>query len=295
MKAAIKKNYGLNLELERQHVNEKTDWVYGALSAPCITDIPAGERNLYLPKGEIQNKGEDKFDCASRGPLNILETKFTWLLRNKKLLPENEAWLRANGYVVVRDGLEWIEFSDCFVAQNSGTVPGLGNSLIKPLDAIHNAGLIPKALLPQIESAAEYYDPKRITPQMIGLGLEFKRRFTINYERVNAVHYAYLLQEDLLNVAGHAWPTPKKGEYPMTDEAFNHCFILFNLPAFLAFDNYIDSVDGDFIKKLAKNFKFLDYGYRVYIASQVPQKKRNWLADFFKSLYDVWLKPVFKR
>lgn len=255
-------NHGLNLALERAQESEK-DWKFGAFSKPALVVIPIDERKDYLPIGEIQKGKEDFFDCASRGPNNVLETLFTYMLRMKLLTPENEAWLFDKEYI---DAGGRLTFSDRFVAVNSGTTRE-GNSLKAPLEAIRKHGLIPKRLLPASPDMTfdEYH--KGITSEMRSLGKEFAERFTINYEKVFEPHYAELLKEEMIVVGGFAWASPVDGEYKRTDADPNHCFILWNLPAFQAFDNYLDT-DGDFIKKLAPDFNFIDYGYRVYIASQ---------------------------
>src|SRR3990167_5196160 len=135
-------NKGMNWKKELAEQSSE-DWLLGGTGLACIAEIPEEERELYLPKGERQNIGEEKMDCASRAPLNMLEAKFNWLIKNKKLSLGNEMWLRVNGYL--DDG---IRFSDRFVAINSGTTRE-GNSLKAPLDAIRKQGLIPKATFPQ--------------------------------------------------------------------------------------------------------------------------------------------------
>src|SRR3990167_4810918 len=93
------KNYGIDWEREIKERSDEEDEVYGAFSTPCIAIIPENEREQYLPVGERQNIGEEKMDCASRSPINTLETKFNYLYQNKKLRPENLKWLEDNGYV----------------------------------------------------------------------------------------------------------------------------------------------------------------------------------------------------
>jgi len=41
--------------------------------------------------------------------------------------------------------------------------------------------------------------------------------------------------------------------------------MIFALPMFYGFDNY-EEINGDFTKKLAPDYNFLDYGYRVLIS-----------------------------
>ena len=170
----MEKQYGLDLVKELLD-RRPEDWEYlGGVSQKCIAQIPLEERESCLPKGERQDIGEEKMDCASRAPANLLETKFNWL-HNQNLLPKKAvSFLAKNGYVT-----PWgIEFSDAFVAIKSGTTRQ-GNSLIAPIEAIHKHGLIPKSMLPQVNSFDAYYDPKRITPAMENLGKKFLTYFQI--------------------------------------------------------------------------------------------------------------------
>lgn len=265
------KNYGLDFDRELREQKEE-DWVFGS-TAPdvtCLTDIKEGDRDRYLPAGEVQKGIEDMMDCATRGPLNILEAKFNWLLYNNKISAENVAWLKANGYVN-KNGA--VEFSDAFIAILSGTTR-TGNSLKGPLEAIHRYGLVPKSKLP-LEGwmrFEDYHDPKRITQELKDLGDDFIHRFTINYVRVVGSDFEHLIKADILDVAGYAWPKPRDGEYPRSSSKPNHCFVAFRTPKWYIFDNYIDRVDDDFVKKLAGDYALVDYGYRVLVSKEtVPE------------------------
>lgn len=267
-------NHGINWELEKAQQKE-TDWVFGSASPKCIALIPNGERDLYLPKGEIQRGKEDTLDCASRAPVNLLETKFNYLLRNGLLPKTHSDWLIDNGYVTVHG----VEFSDAFIAITSKSTRQ-GNSLIAPCDAIHNFGLIPKKILPLVPTMTwdEYHNPERITPAMYDLGKRFLERFNINYERVLEKDYGTLLEQDILDVGGFAWPEPVNGVYEPIDLNPNHAFIVYKAPKYFAFDNYPDSFDGDFVKKLSPNYDLIDWGYRLFISinQSVSAKQTFW-------------------
>ncbi|MFA6314996.1 MAG: hypothetical protein WC648_01320 [Candidatus Paceibacterota bacterium] len=265
-------NHGLNIELERQQQSE-TDWRFGGFSQPCIAVIPEELRFDYLPVGEVQRGIEDMMDCASRAPINISETKFNWLYRNNKISNENKKWLEDNGYV--QEGS--VTFSDAFIAILSGTTRQ-GNSLKAPLQAIENNGLIPKSKLPYNSEMtwAEYHDPNRITQSMKDLGKEFKRRFPMNYEVVEEIHYSELYEGDLLVQAGFAWSEPIDGIYPSTDNAPNHVWVGISRPLHTIFDNYIDTVDSDFIKRLAPDYDMFEYGYRIFFSEVVKPKLTFW-------------------
>lgn len=261
-------NYGVDLTKEMMERSDE-DWRFGGLSQPCIASIDLQDRRRYLPLGEVQQGKDDMMDCASRGPINILAAKFTYAFHNNLFRPESKQWLQDKGYVV--GGL--IDFSDAFVAINSGTTR-TGNSLKAPLHAIHKQGLIPKWLLPLNKEMTfdEYHDPARITQGMRDLGKDFAERFLINYEQVDETFFPEALKDDFLNVAAFAWPAPKDGIYPRVDTQPNHVFALFE-PRYFAFDNYIDSHDGDYIKHLAPEYSFYDYAYRVYISGEGQQVK----------------------
>ena len=270
------RNYGLNLKRQQEELSDK-DYIFGGLSKACLTaKMPIGERGLNLPQGELQNIGEEKFDCVSRMAINILETKINWLLKENKLSVENTKWLNDNGYITIHG----FSASDAYIAIKSGTTRE-GNSLKAPLRAIENWGLIPKKLMPQLATWEEHHDLARITAKIEALGLEFRKRFTINYEKVYEQDYPNLIQKDLLGVGGYAWPVKISGEYGKSSYSPNHAFMVYQ-PLYYAFDNYIE--DGIFIKKLSRDYDFVDYGYRLFIASE-QVKKLSW----FQRLLE-WLK-----
>lgn len=280
------KNKGLLLIKEAQDTSAE-DWQFGAFSKPCLASVPEQDRENYLPQGELQFGKEDFMSCATLAPINVLASKFTYGIKNKLFSPENIKWLFDKGYT---DEQGRCDFSDRFNAILSGT-SRQGNSLIAPIKSIHSDGLVPKPMLPANGSMTwdEYHDPEAITPEMIGLGAEFIQRFQINYERVLEIHYPELLKDDCFVVAGYAWSIPVDGEYPRTDNYPNHAFMLYKNPAYYIFDNYYDEGrEGDFIKKLAKDYDLMDYGYRVYISSEGQPKKINPIKDTIHKLWDFF-------
>lgn len=264
------KNYGLDLERETQERDDERDWMVGAADEPrrtCLAEIPPVEREHYLPAGEVQRSdNDDMMDCASRWLVNVIEAKFNYLLANDLITSANKRWLIDSGYLTERG----VEFSDAFVAINSGTTRR-GNSLKAPLEAARKHGLVPKHRLPlQPDMTFEqYHDPDRISGSLRALGLQFTDRFTINYERVPARDFATVYDYDMIGMAGYAWGEPDSdGVYQPAPYPPNHAFAAVRAPEHVIFDNYIDSTDGDFIKRLAPDYGLLDYGYRVYISSQ---------------------------
>jgi len=276
--------YGLDLKKEAEQVSDK-DWILGAVSVKGIAENI--DFKTYLPAGEVQRTSKsDTMDCATRSPMNILETKLNYLVKNYAykdcLSPENFQWLQDNGYIG-EDGT--VELSDAFTAILSGTTTR-GNSLKAPLESMRKDGVIPKKLLP-MESWMSWYDyhkKSRITPLMKELGKEFIKRFPINYEKVMKGDFFNVIKWDILNVAGYAWTSPRNGIYPRTTQAPNHAFVYFEIPAYQIFDNYLDT-DGDFIKHLASDYNLLHYAYRVIINEVVEFKKKDMTTEQLKNAY----------
>lgn len=271
--------HGLDLQREYEAHTEK-DWVFGSASKKCTVFIAENERYNYLPLGEVQRGVEDTMDCATRAPLNVLETKLNFLYNNDLFDVETLKWLIKNKYIT-RYG---IELSDAFNAIKSRT-SRTGNSLKEPIHSIHKDGVIPKSMLPLEKSMTweQYHDPKRITAKMEKLGQEFLKRISINYERVYANDWEELLKDDMLIVAGHAWSKPVNGIYLRTDKRINHAFMNVKNKYFI-FDNYIDSFDGDFIKHLAEDYKFLPYGYRLFLKLNEVEKEVLWYLDIWNRI-----------
>ena len=277
------KNYGLNLKLELEQQSD-ADWKFGSISED-LAQIPEEERINYLPKDELQKGLEETFACASYSPLNLLEMKFNYLLRNKKLSFENQMWLNEKGYI--ENGK--VNFSDRYTAVKSGTTEE-GNSLIAPLNSIRKDGIIPESLLPKTDDMtfAQFHNKEAITGVMEMLGKDFASRFFINYEKVLSKDYPKALKKDMIGVAGYAWPEPIGGEYPRVEAQPNHAFMLLKTPPYFIYDSYPDTYDGDFIKKLASDYSFLSYGYRLSVNQKaiipvkpLSQKFKEWLDYHF--------------
>lgn len=281
-----------NFDIEKQRADESIDdWVFGALSQPGIVSIPAELREEYLPIGEEQFDAFTDFnDCASRSPVNHAEALFTYHYEHNMKL-DNKKWLEQKGYI--QNGK--VAFSDRFIAVLSGTTHS-GNSLKAPLQAIHSKGLIPKKLLPKEDwmKWEDYYAP--ISQELIDLGQEFLKRFTINYEQVEVRHFSDVLPDDCVGVAAHAWEKPIDGVYPKSNGTFNHAFLLYDLPKFQAFDNYREfnpetgtMNTGDFTKNIAPDYIFYPLGYRVIISAENVPSDLSDLPAWQKNPLWAWL------
>lgn len=273
------KNYGFDIQRELKE-QDGTEYLGGVFSLPDLAKIPENERENYLPIGERQNLGSEKNTCVSNLWINLAETKMNYLLDKDLISKENRIWLDGNGYLIKVGDKFKFEGSDRFVALLSNTDPYSGNSLKSPLQTLHESGIIPKSMFPQIESLEEYYDKTKITQEMLNLGLEFLKRFKINYEKINE-EVAGLI-DDMDGTGTFAWPVIEKGVYPKNDNPFNHAImrirrrILVVSPLKMTirvFDNY-EETPNDWIKDLASDYKFMPYGYRLVI-NETPNKVKQ--------------------
>ena len=275
------RNTGFNLGRQLRE-KKPTDYKLGAMTPRCLVPVSKDEFLKYLPPGEVQVGKEDFSDCASRSPINNLEAKLTKFIT---IYPNHDftKWLYSKGYVVSGKVL----LSDRFIAILSGTDRD-GNSLVGPLHTLHKVGFIPKKLLPRESTMTfdEYHDKSKITPLMIDLGLESLTWVDITYWETDLK-----AKDDIACTAGHAWPYPKNGVYPRTDETFNHAFI--TVPEYVAFDNYPED-ENDFIKDLASDFKLLP-GYRLVLQLKKKPteteiyKASNWFTQILNHIWTTVL------
>ena len=259
---------------ERERAEQDgTEYQFSGGAPECAAMIPMGERIQYLPRGESQNIGEEKSTCASRGPDEDLEAKMNFLYQNDLLPFVHRAFFAGNSFIV--DGK--IEISDAYIGILSGTTR-TGNSLKAPLQAIHDFGIVPKKLLPQLSGFDENLNPARITDEIKAIGKKSLELFDFNYDQMVAKDFSETMEKYMIVVAGHAWPLPIDGVYPRTERRINHVFLGVK-PEYLIRDSYKD-VGGTYLKQLAPDFKFFDWGYRIYITIKNPRKKKGFWEGF---------------
>ena len=284
------KNYGLNLEKEKLEESIE-DWVFGSTSPECIYSIPMKDRIDYLPKGELQKGLEDFQDCVTRAYLNILESKLTYAYRRGLISLKGRKFLNDNHFINYYNGVPSVELSDRYIAILSGTTRE-GNSLKAPVEAIRKYGVVPKNLLPANSKATwdDYHDKSKITKELKDLGQEFLTIWPINYEQVYTGDMEELVKKDFMSIALFAWPEIKNGEYPKSSSQFNHAVAGFALPSTFIFDNYPDDAkDGEWIKKLAKDYIFYKYGYRVFFTVENDPDEYRSLLEKLLGLYKTLL------
>jgi hypothetical protein len=140
-----------------------------------------------------------------------------------------------------------IRLSNEIPALLSGTTRN-GNSLKGVIDWISNNGIFPQSVLledfPMSWSA--YYDRSKITPEMLAIGKESLEYLTINYTIIT-----------------------DKSQYPKYSGGIK----------WEIFDNYLDPVDGDFVKRLAPDYIIAPYGYKVILQEIIINVKKNIMLE----------------
>ena len=265
-------NYGIDLGKQKQDESNE-DWMFGAVELPdiapelnglvvavyawgihingiyqrvfyainhCVSMIKLGFEK-YLPKGEIQNDKAEKMDCVTRGFNNKIEEKLNYALEKGRLPKETIKFFEDNGYII--DGK--FSLNDRIPATLSGTTEK-GNSLKAPIDTIRKIGIFPKNIINQYGlTFSQYYNKNDINKEMLNIGLESLKHLSINYLTVNLNNFK--------DFAGDI--------------------------KYLIFDNYVDTFDGDYIKRLAEDYNFYYYGYQVIINTL---KKKDMAEKFVK-------------
>jgi len=160
----------------------ETDYQLG--SSPVVKEVlnPSLNWKEWSPEHEIQaKKYYDTLSCVTYSALDAIEYIFIYRLNKGQVSPQDVKWLQEKGYF--QNGL--INFSERFTAI-LGETTSQGAYQYKVGDAIRKFGLIPESMfnapIEEVRSQAEFLDKTKITPEMYTLGLEFVKRFPINYE-----------------------------------------------------------------------------------------------------------------
>jgi hypothetical protein len=246
------------------------DFVAGS-NSPIQSDLNVDNWIDYKPEHELQNTGGfETFTCVSFSANDILETLFMYYLRNNMISPQNTRWLVDNGYF--RNG--FINFSDRFVAIN-GKTETIGAYQYLVGDGINKNGLIPESMLPMGgHNQSEYLDSNVITKEMVDLGKEFLKRFTINYEWVDDLKDA--LKKSPVQVvvrwANYTNPTD------ILDPTGNYCHAVM---AFKETDDYIEINDSytQEIKRYAVDQPISFMAYHLTINNENTMDTNKFIKD----------------
>src|SRR3990167_11334674 len=237
----------------------------------------------FLPTDERQKfRDFDSFGCASFSCLNSIETQFRFLIKSNLLRAEDIQWLKDNGYF---DEQGHINFSDRWLVVLSNTKPRVGNYLHAVWDAARKFGLVPQGSVPFNENWTEnqYYDKNDFPKEAYKLGLEFLKRFYVQYERVSTddTSLKKALEQAPIQcgvATCQPWETEQAIHY--CGLPANHAVILtrIDLVKFL-FDSYLP-----YSKQLARAYK-IDFAYKGVISPIVSvggEKKEKFV--FTKNL-----------
>lgn len=245
------------------------DWQLGDAEFGREVVIANGDWTPYLPTGEEQAlAGLETMSCVSQSACKNIEMIMNKMLEDGKISPANRDWAKANGYF---DGNGHWNFSGRAIAKLSGTTRN-GNSLKNVGETIRKIGLAPESKWPFVAGMTwnEYY--KYPSGEVIKLGRDFLERFQINYEVVPEAQFAEGFKYAPLQTAAHAWCSLVNGIFQRCNGALNHAISIFKRDSNLItsiFDHY--KLNGSFIKLAAKDFNFMDYGYRYLITEKNPQ------------------------
>jgi len=244
------------------------DYLFGVSAIDNFIKVESGDWTPYLPKSEKQRQGFESMCCTNFSSTSAIEMLLTRLIDEKLLSVGNLKWLQDNGYI---DDSGHINFSDRFDALVSGTKPSEGNSLKGVADAKHKYGLIPEKLLPWVDNETTYFDKSKITPQMYSIGLEFLKRFPINYEVVYRQDFQEALKVSPLAAAVFAWNGQNNGVYFKVPNTINHAIsIIKPIPTtWSIFDSY-----PEFVKLLSSDFNYYSYAIR-YIVREITGLPNN--------------------
>lgn len=273
----------------------------GVIFDPKPTDFVSGDGNLgslparnwvpnnnwlsYTPKGERQSgNGFDTNDCTGFALTNSCECQFKYMRLNNLVSVDNLAWLSQNGYL---DENGDCNFSDRALGAMAGT-SSKGNSLNTVAQTARDGGLIPESKWPSVfTNYADYY---KLPPQeLLDLGQEFKKRFTISYEYVpsganpddmtGAPFYSALA-----TCSGWQFDNPVKWCGITTT---NHAIVELKQNPYSIFDSY--TTNGSFIKNLGAGY-IIPFKYRVYLAQSEDQpinSKSMYLANDHGTIYEI--------
>jgi hypothetical protein len=272
------KNYGLLPDLRSQEMKDR-DFIFGAdngvnkvvlmpdLSWFDDTLIPAKQHGVYF----------DSMGCVSFSLSGQAEYVFNRMIELGLVSKLDLDWLKEKGYF---DANNKINFSERYLAKMSGTTRQ-GNALWKVVDTAKHYGFIPygKWTFPS-EQRTPVFDwddfYAEIPQELIDLGIEFAKRFNIQYEQVFTSNHE--LMKDALKYAPpqitlFAYPIPENDIYPKDERTLNHAVVgtYEDTEKQLRFirDSYQDWYNNEapYYKKLAWDYIYGSTGYILYFNS----------------------------
>lgn len=214
-------------------INENADW------------------RSYKPKDEKQNQyGLETMSCVSQSTCRAVASNLNLQIEKGDISQDGIAWLMSNGYLD-EDGK--INFSDRGLAKMSFTTTN-GNIADKVWNTLRTKGLIPESKWSwkdaNINDWNEYYCD--IPEELLLLGYEFKKRFTIDFEAVDKSEFAQTLYQSPLQVFVYGGYTVSNGIYQYSEAMSNHAIVMYHIDDF----NYLNDSYEPFDKRFVKNYPF---------------------------------------
>jgi hypothetical protein len=273
------KNLSSGLIIEKP---QKQDFIFGADSPVKETLTTKGDWSDYLPTREKQHSLYfDSMACVSFSAINVIEIIFTYLIKNKLLTLENMEWLNKYCYF---DTQGFVNFNDRYIAKLSGTTRQ-GNSGQRVADAIRHYGLVPQFRwdypITQRTPVFDWDDFYQDVPEdIIQLGLEFLKRFEINYEQV----YYTNLDEAILHSPLQVFISTRgeliDGILQKTNNKVNHAVVKFTKEPVDSYYPILDTYElsNNYIRKVALDFKYHATGF-IYNITQKNMSDTKILKD----------------
>lgn len=167
-------------------------------SIPYEVRLADGDKwSNYFGNFEGQRYGYfDTYNCWNFAGIESLETQLEWLYKNGKMPAETIEWLTKSGYID--------EDGDFYLSRRWGAilsgVKDAGNDTNDFWSIASKAGVIPNKMLPyevgkdgfmiytREDFIKDYFNPKLITKDMELMGLEFLKRFKIDWAELGKRH-----------------------------------------------------------------------------------------------------------
>lgn len=245
-----------------------------------------------LSKGELQKIQYETMGCVSFSALNVLEGVMNYHLRNNLLSEGNVAWLTAQGYLNAEGDFDC---SDCFTTAMSGT-SNKGNTGRRVWNSMRNDGIVPEKVYPwNGQTADEYRDPSRIPQSVKDLGLEFKKRFDVQYETIakpTEEKFKKALKSSPIQVFIATTCPIEQGIQQACGNTTNHAVSMIDdtdpRNYYPLFDQYIRQPNATgqekFIRKVAKDFSFYITAFTCTVTEKEEQPED--MNTFVKVLKD---------
>jgi len=251
------------IEKTEKQIAKSTDYVHGELGAVYQNQKKAdGDFTGFLPVGEQQNDGFERFWCVSEdGLCNQIETDFNyfvWLVNNNAADKTTKELVKIFKYFGLIKNDKCL-LDTAYVASGSGTTRR-GNSYNRVANFVRHYGLIPKGTYPAYNTWDELYFPtngtwvngNKLPQSLIDMGKKLAEYIDITYKWVKTRDMDATMQDGSQGTSLYAWASTQDGIYQPVNQPANHAVLKFKKtePKWkMIFDSY-----DPFLKKLSLNY-----------------------------------------